>query len=403
MKRLVYAILFSLALFLLVAPLYAFTHVSGDSVIINTEIEDDVYALGNSIRLLANLPQDFVAAGNNIKVSGDVGDNLIAAGGMVNISGNVGNVARVAGAIVTIESETANDLIVAGGSVNIERDAMIGADLVVTGGKVEINGDVGGRILATGGTIDINGKVAGDVIIDRVGKLNIGPSAFLEGNLNYSSSQPASVHEQAQIAGEIDFTFLEEPLREVRITPADPLALFTATFVGAKIVSLISLFVLGLLLMLFIPKAFDRFNSRMNSTMGNCAGAGAIALFGTPLAALTLFVISVFLFITVIGSGTGLMLVASNIILIIFYLALIYASILFLSYFIGRKILSRTSLNFNRYGWKVVAYLIGLVILSVAFAIPFIGWLARTAAIIFGLGGLVLILKDWFISASRIQ
>ncbi|MDZ7838718.1 MAG: hypothetical protein U5N58_12615 [Actinomycetota bacterium] len=43
----------------------------------------------------------------------------------------------------------------------------------------------------------------------------------------------------------------------------------------------------------------------------------------------------------------------------------------------------------------------GLAIISIAFAIPFIGWLARLAAIMFGLGGLFLVIKDWMAGLSN--
>jgi uncharacterized membrane protein len=57
--------------------------------------------------------------------------------------------------------------------------------------------------------------------------------------------------------------------------------------------------------------------------------------------------------------------------------------------------LSKTHLNLKKYGWKVLAYLIGLAIMVVAFSIPFAGWVFKLAGILFGLGGLTLIIKDW--------
>ncbi len=393
----------TLVLFVLALPLYGFTHISGDTVEITTEIQDDVYAFGNNVHLLTDLPQDFVSAGGNVRVGANVGADLIAAGGTVHVLGNVGEVARIAGGRVNIDSEIANDLVVAGGQVNIKRDALIGADLVVNGGRVHIDGDIRGRIIANGGTIYINGPVGQDAIINQVGKLDIGPAAVLEGDLRYASNQQASIDQQAQIAGEIDYTFLERPFWQRRITPIEPLALLTATFLGGKLVSFFSLFILGILLMLFIPRAFERFNQRMSASLGKCAGTGAIALLGTPLAILVIFLICVFLFITVIGSGTGLMLLASNLILGLVYLIFVYTSTVFLSYLLGRKILSKTSLNFNRFGWKVLAYFIGLVILSAAFALPFIGWLVRFAAMLFGVGALVLVANHYMAPVSRNQ
>jgi len=74
--------------------------------------------------------------------------------------------------------------------------------------------------------------------------------------------------------------------------------------------------------------------------------------------------VSIFLFITVIGSGVALMLLALNAVLGILYLVLVYISTIFLSYLLDKKILSNTSLDFNKYGWRVVACLIGLALLT---------------------------------------
>jgi len=73
LKKLVFAPIITFALFVVLAPLYAFTNRSGDSVSITTEIANDVYAFGSGISLLAEIPEDFIAAGGNIKVSSNVG------------------------------------------------------------------------------------------------------------------------------------------------------------------------------------------------------------------------------------------------------------------------------------------------------------------------------------------
>jgi hypothetical protein len=51
----------------------------------------------------------------------------------------------------------------------------------------------------------------------------------------------------------------------------------------------------------------------------------------------------------------------------------------------------------------VLAYLIGLVIIMIIFSIPFAGWLIRFAGILFGLGGLALVIKDMLAQSCRKQ
>lgn len=55
----------------------------------------------------------------------------------------------------------------------------------------------------------------------------------------------------------------------------------------------------------------------------------------------------------------------------------------------------------NKYGWKVLAYLIGLAIIVVVCSIPFVGWMFRFAGVLIGFGGLMLIIKDWIAGLKR--
>ena len=64
-------------------------------------------------------------------------------------------------------------------------------------------------------------------------------------------------------------------------------------------------------------------------------------------------------------------------------------------------ILSKTSLNMDKYGWKVLAYLIGLVIIIILYSIPFVGWLIRFSGVLFGAGAVVLALKDIILSKKK--
>jgi len=160
------------------------------------------------------------------------------------------------------------------------------------------------------------------------------------------------------------------------------------------------MFVLGIILLLALPAVFRKFNNRMKATLGFCVAGGAIMLFGVPVGLAILGVAGVILCMTIIGAGLGILLFASSTMLTIVYCVLIYTSTAFLAYFIGQLILSRTRINHEKYGWKVLSYLIGLSIIMAIYAIPFAGGVARFAGILFGFGGLIMLLKDWIWQAS---
>jgi hypothetical protein len=398
-KVLVFIIITFISLFLFAAPLYAFTTEGGETVSLTEDIEDDLYISGANVVITGDTDSDIICVGGRLQFDGDIGGDLMAAGGYITVNGNLGDDARIAGGIITINDGVGDDLIVVGGSITLSNSAKVEGDLVVSGGTININGEVVGKVIASGGEIDIDGKIGGDVIISDVSFLSVSEDSEIGGDLSYSSTQDATIKisKNAEISGEVKYTEVEEPeaVSEIDISKGVSAGIFGATYFGSKAISFLSLFVLGIILILAIPAVFNKFNKRMNSALGMCVGAGAITLFGVPVGIISLFIIAVFLFITVIGAGLGLLVILTNFILIILYAVLIYASTVFLSYFIGEKILSRTRLNLNKYGWKVLAYLIGLAIMVVAFSIPFAGWVFKLTGILFGLGGLTLIIKDW--------
>ncbi len=401
MKKLIVFMLVALiSFFLFTMPIFAFSLKEGEDIRITVGADDDVYAVGRSVTVTADINGDLVVAGGNVEVNGDVSEDLIAAGGYLNLNGNIGDDVRVSGGVININGGIKDDLIVAGGQITLGDNTGVGGDLIVYGGTIKVNGEIAGGAVLNGGDISITGKIDGNVEIDGVANLVIASSAEIGGNVSYKSVNEAIISDGAIIKGEVEATILEKA-EEIKIAKKAPAAFFTATYLGAKVVSFVSLFVLGIILILAIPSVFKKFNERMRTTLGRCVGAGAIMLFGVPIGVLVLFIVSVVLFITLIGAGMGIVALTLNSVLIILYALSIYLSTIFLSFFIGRMILYRTNLNTDKYGWKVLMYLIGLVIVIGLYSIPFVGWVFRFAGILFGFGGLMLVIKDWLIGLKR--
>jgi cytoskeletal protein CcmA (bactofilin family) len=306
--------------------------------------------------------------------------------------------ARIAGGNITINGTINHDLIVAGGQVTVSKNAKISGDLFIAGGMLTVDGQVAGKLIASGGTLEISGKIGKGVERADVGKLTISSGAEINGDLNYSSTNKAVIASDAIIKGKVNYTELKQTPKTASRTGMPvgiPLGILGATYIGNNIISFLSMFVLGIILILAIPVVFNRFNSRMKKSLGICVGWGAVLLFGVPVMLVILWLIAVVLFITLIGIGLGIIVISSSVIVAILYTILILVSTIFISFLIGQLILSKSHLDYNKYGVKVLAYLIGLVIVIIIYAIPFIGWLARLAGILFGFGGLIMVMKDW--------
>jgi hypothetical protein len=396
-KIILFIIICTLFLFAVATPLYAFTTKSGESVNLTADESDDIFVFGQNVFVSSKITGDLAAAGGKLDFNGEVTQDLMAAGGYLNIGGTIGDDGKVAGGVVTINGTINDDLIVAGGQVTIDKDAKIGGDVVMGGGTLIVNGEIAGKLIVSCNSVEITGKITKDVEISTASSVKVAAGAEIGGNLGYTSSKEAEISKDAKISGKVTYTPVKvetkEPKNKALI--GIPLGIFGATYIGGEIISFLSMFVLGILLILAIPSIFKKFNLRMRSSLGRCVGGGAIMLFGVPVGILILWLICALLMITVIGMGIGMLGFCSTFIIAALYFILIYCSTAFLSFFIGELILSKTKLNLNKYGWKVLAYLIGLAIVMLLYAIPFVGWIIKFAGILFGLGGLIMVLKDW--------
>ena len=400
-KIIVFLLAVSVILFISAAPLWALDSEKQDDSSFSTRFNDDLYVFGSDLFITEDVAGDLVMAGGRINVDGNTAQDLMVAGGMITINGDVGDDIRTAGGTINISGDVEDDLLGVGGQISISEASVIGGALVLTGGTLDIACTVEDNAILSGETITISGKIDGDVKIDDVESLKITGSAEITGDLVYSSSTRANISDDAVIGGEVKETIVKEVKPETLKDGRTLGAVFTATYYGGKIIAFLGLFILGIILILAIPGFFQKFNDRMKNNLGYCVGGGAIVLFGVPIASLIIFILSILLFITIIGSGLGIVAMASNVIMLIVNGLLIYFSTVFLSYLLGRVILSKTSLNMDKYGWKVLAYLIGLVIIMIVYSIPFVGWIIRFAGILFGLGGLSLILKDLMVKGCR--
>ncbi len=403
-KILLFISVFMLCVLSFSSPVFAFTTKGGEDLSISESIEDDVYAFGNTVTLTGNVDGDLVAAGSQINILGNVEGDLLAAGSTITVNGEIGDTVRIAGGVITINNNLKKDLVAAGGQVEISSNSVIDGDVAINAARIVINGNVGGGLKVSAAEVTINGKI-GDTVEISSSNIKIGDGAEISGNLNYTSDKEALVSANAKITGKTNWTKPKtDSSKELKVAPninKGAVALFTATWIGGKAVRFLSCFVLGIILLLVAPWAFSKFNARMKKSFGYCVGGGAIVLFGAPIAMFIIFIIGIILFVTIIGSLLGVLSLFANFYLILGYALLLFVSNIFLSFFIGNLILQKGVKNLNKYGWKVVALLIGLVITSILFAIPFIGWLAQFVAILFGFGGLVMIIKDWIVSFRK--
>jgi len=250
------------------------------------------------------------------------------------------------------QGEDGDDRIVVVGSVLVDRDETVG-NVFVVDGDVTVRGTVTGDVVVVDGDVTIRGTVEGSVFT-VAGLATLGRAGRIQGDLVYADEEPVQTP-GSQVAGDVD----KFDIGKAGILGA----------IGAFIAITISMFLLGLLLLLLAPRAAD--------AVARTAKARSLVSFGVGLLAFFLIPIIAFAALfTVVGIPLGFILL----LLVIPLYAISYATAAFA---LGRRILK---------GARILAFLVGLVILGLLTLIPIAGGLIGFLAVVYGLGLLLMTL-----------
>ena len=333
----------------------AFKHTSGGSLKRLIFISLMLFLLLPHVQALEML------SGDHVSVDSPIDDDVFVAGGDVNINAPVTSV------------------VIAGGDVNI--NAPVSGDVFVAGGQISINSDVGGKIVAAGGDIDLRGDARNAVIAG--GNISIHPTTVINkdaviagGNVLNAGTIVGNLTVRAEefqntgSAGSVDFKKSEglQGLEELMIKLTNILyILITVGFL-----------ILGIVVLKLFPSQFLMVEAEVrNAPVKNTVVGFALIIVSVILISL--------LAVTFIGLPVALILG------MLFIIALMLSS-LFVSFTIGRKIVDLFKFEIS----DILIFVIGFVILSLLFRIPFAGVLICIVTISLGFGALIYTLhKNW--------
>ena len=155
------SIIILMILILLTSGGQALRTFTGDTISIDTPMEDDVFAAGNMVSI--NAPVDsVVAAGSIVNINSPVKGDVIAAGGQVNVNSDVGGKVVVAGGNINLGGNVSTNLVATGGQVSILPGKSIGKDALISGGSAVNSGLVNGTLTVYAGNFT-NAGSAGKV------------------------------------------------------------------------------------------------------------------------------------------------------------------------------------------------------------------------------------------------
>ncbi len=317
-----HVILILLALLLIPAGAHALVMYSGGTVSINESTDDDVFASGGTVEVNAPIGS-LVVAGGTIEINAPVTGDVIAMGGTITTNADIGGKLVAAGGTIDVRQDIGTNLVATGGTVRIEptvtvmRDALVSANTVVNAGRVLGNLTVQSQTLENTGTA---------------------------GHVNYELQRP----------NEIFRGFL---------------AVFSILFS-------IGLFILGLLLLYYLPKRFLEVEREVRTQPVIRFVVGIVGIIG-------ILIVSLFLTITLILMPLGML---SALLVAIGLLT----STLFVSSSVGRVIAEKAGWKWK--DWQI--FLLGFVILNIVYRIPFVGAIVLFVVVSLGFGALIYWVHD---------
>lgn len=350
-----------------------------DKVLISKPVGDDLYAAGASVQVFTDVHGDLISAGGNIFVQGDIKQDLMLAGGDIGVDGKVMDDARLFGGNVIVSADIDDDLLMFGGNITLLESGSVGGDLIFAGGDVDIEGPVKGDVTGMGNSLYINNIIHGNVDLKSSDKIEFGPRGRVLGDFTYKTVKENEYVNKGNVKGAINFSKGDMPSEK------DMASLFGAFLFGFSVISLLSYLFVGLFIVWLAKMCL--FNTRETIRKRPGASFG----YGLLIAVLTPIVILILIF-----SGIGIR--AGMLTALAFFIMMCIGK-LSIMYFAGSFILKTKPKNsfLKHYG----AFALG-ALLFVGFGLmPFIGWIIKCTAALFGFGGALLYTKEIMIHLKK--
>lgn len=328
---------------------------------------------GNAVRLQTATDKDVFLAGSMIRVEAPVDGDVFAAGNEVQILDVVNGSVRAAGNTVTIDSEIMGNVMAVGSTVIITENAIVHGYVNAYGATIIIDGRVDKSVDVRGDQLSVNGTLGGESYFEG-SRLDFGAASTIlaPATLRLSTAPVFQVGAQGQDL--TTFIQLTQPEREVNEDRFSGAAVFM--WMMWTLFKYGSFLLITIVLILLFPSFVNNTTQVMREKMGKTWGWGALAFLITPSA---LIVVALTLI------GLPLSLLAG----VVYGVSLVLAEIL-TAVVVGRWLLKTPASKVTK-GQLIGAAALGLAIGALIVSIPFLGGLVKIAAMMYGLGGILVV------------
>ncbi|MCB1245905.1 MAG: hypothetical protein KDB69_01405, partial [Acidimicrobiia bacterium] len=205
-SRIRYLAIAVVALGAVVSPLVG-ALVTTDIYVVSAEdpVDEDVYVTATRAIVDGTIDGDLTVFAGDVTINGEVtGSIQVMSVGSVRVTdtGRVGGSISGAAVNVTVEGDVESDVFVAGASIVVEEGGAVGRDAMTFGGVARIEGSVGRDVRGRTYRTVVTGSVGGDIDI-AAQRVEVGPTAVVEGDILYRSATDASIDPAATVGGTI--------------------------------------------------------------------------------------------------------------------------------------------------------------------------------------------------------
>jgi len=324
-------------------------------------LDGTLIAAGKSVRVDGTVQGDLIVAAAHVDVRGTVRGDLVVAGRDVEVAGTVEGSVYAAARSLTLRGRVGHGLYAANRSTVIEAGAAVGGDLAVAGRSALLGGEVGRSASIVAHDVEVSGRIGRDIRF-RGDRLAVKTTGRVQGAIHADVrlASAVTVEDGASVTGPV----MTRVVSRLGGWHGGPRVFFWAatSFFGAALLGWVGLALAPAL----VVGSADRVRS-----WGRSLGWGVVALVGGPVVILVLAV-------TLVGLPLALILLG-------LYLAALYAAKIVVSVALGRALI-RPRGNPRRDALR--ALIVGLVLITVGAAVPWLGGLIRLVVTCLGVGAL---------------
>lgn len=373
MKKILLTVALAFSFIIFAHSAQAFEVKVDNSVNLNKEeiADGNVYASCSEMKIDGTVNGDVIAVCKNIIINGTINGDLIAFSQDITINGEIKGSARVAGTNITVNGIVNHNINAFGTEINLTPSSSVAWDVLVAGVNGKFNGTIAGNLHGNLASASVAGKIGKNInlVIEddgtSQGGLLITKDAIVGGGLTYTANQEVRLESLSSVVGTVS-------RQENKQKTEAPINVVSKIFY-----KLSALILIGLVLLSLKKKAADKVTDILTTKSWQSTLIGLAAFILTPT-------IILFFCLTIIGIPLAILILAA-------YLILLSYGLILAAYFIGSTIIK------NVYKKEVnpfVTLIIGLIIFTILASLPYIGWSFAIVFALYGLGGILITIKN---------